>query len=79
MFLRMKTSIVGRNFVYQPDDIVEWQNEEEALRLVERNCAERIRSAQDADKVSMTSGKVIKTHNREQPSEAAMRPAAVTR
>ena len=68
----------SRSYVFEPGDLVEWEDDREADRLIDRNIAELIPSAAAAETISNKVGKVIKTHSRPQ-SEAAMRPAPVAR
>jgi hypothetical protein len=68
---KTEVEVVVPGAVFEPNDIVEWDNEEDAQRLCERNIAERIRDGAVADKVAEKAGKFIKTHKPPAPKELA--------
>lgn len=76
MFLRFDTAIAGRNFAYAPGDVVEWPNDEEAARLVERSQATEL-TGDEAKETAKSSGKAVRRHRASPtpPENAARRPA----
>ncbi len=78
---REEAYIPGTGYAYEPGDLVEWEDEDEARRLVKARVLEPIPDLADAKELSRTVGKVIQKQERhgKRAPEAAMRPAAVAR
>lgn len=73
MFVRFDSAIAGANFSYAPGDVVDWPNEAEAARFVERGIAEEL-SRDAATQAARDVGKPVRKHKPKAP-EAAVRTA----
>jgi hypothetical protein len=72
--LCLESAIAGTNYAYAPGDVVEWPNEDEAERLVQRGHATLL-DQEKASQVARDSGKPIRKHREPKAPEAAMRTA----
>jgi hypothetical protein len=62
MFIRFESSIAGMNFSYAPGDVVEWPDEGEAERFVQRGIAEQLLSREKAQEAAQSAGRPVRRH-----------------
>ena len=72
MFLRFESALAGANFSYQPGDVVDWPDEREAQRFVDKGLAEQL-SPEAAREAAAASGKIPRRHR--SPEKAVAKPA----
>jgi hypothetical protein len=70
MHIRFEGSIAGQNFAYQPGDVCEWPDENEAARFVAAGIATKL-SPTEAAQVAASSGKTVRQHKPETATRTA--------
>lgn len=67
MMIRFNTPVAGTNFSYSPGDVVDWPDERQARRMIERGIAEEL-TPDAAEKAAASAGRPVRRH---QPVETA--------